>query len=448
MIFVYNSLVIFCLIAAGPVLVPYLLISEKRRRSFIKRLGFQSFRLQAGAEGEPALDNRRPVWIHALSVGEMLATLPLIHQLRSHQPDLPIVFSASTVSGYENAKKTLFDLVDDIVYFPHDLQFAVHRVVTRINPGAVVIMESDIWPNFVSKMKSLGIPVIFANAKVSDRSFKTFCRFPWLARLLFSKFAKICAQTEEDVRRFKAIGVPGNAIVKTGNIKFDQEYETLSERDMAELKQSIASNPGQRIWVAGSTHDGEEAFICKALKKIKNEFSGLLLIVAPRDPKRAKGVKQLFVQAGFDARCLSEQRDNLFSVNKTDVLVIDCIGLLRRFYAIADIALVGGSLLCIRGIGGHNPLEPAAYSKPVIFGPNMTNFKEISRAFTETGGCVQVETEEDLGRAVTFMLSDRQRASHIGQKAFQVFCANKGAVEKTLTVLQQYIYPPAKAFEN
>jgi 3-deoxy-D-manno-octulosonic-acid transferase len=328
-----------------------------------------------------------------------------------------------------------------IIYFPHDLQFSVHRMVTRIHPGLVIIMESDVWPNFVSKMKRLGIPVVFANARISDRSFKIYQRFPWLVGLLFSKFAKICAQSEEDARRFRELGIPAGSIAHTGNLKFDQDAEALSAEELSELRRELAAEPNRRVWVAGSTHAGEEALICKAFKEIQASVGRLLLVVAPRDPGRAGEVRQEFIRSGFSVRYLSEAARAQECEEGPDVVVVDCLGRLRRLYAVADIALVGGSLLCIRGIGGHNPLEPAAYSKPVVFGPNMSDFKEITRLLIETGGCIQVETPEDLSRAVVSVLKDAEHAARMGQRAFHVFCANRGAVDKTFRVVQQYLHP-------
>jgi 3-deoxy-D-manno-octulosonic-acid transferase len=443
MIVVYNFAVILAITLGMPLFFPYLLISVKRRRSFVKRLGFQSVRELKRAENPPA-SCHKPVWIHALSVGEMLAALPLIHQLRRYQPNVPIVFSASTVSGFENAEKLMGDQVEQVIYFPHDLQFSVHRMVTRINPGVMVIMESDVWPNFVSKMKRLDIPMIFANAKISDRSYKTFNRFPWLARLLFSKFAKICAQSREDAHRFRQLGVPAASIIHTGNVKFDQETEDLSAAELARLKEEITPLSDQRVWVAGSTHAGEEELICMAFAKVKKAVGDLLLVVAPREPKRAREAGLVFARKGFSVRNLSEietasRKGDSHKGNPPEVIIVDSIGKLRRLYALADVALVGGSLLDIRGIGGHNPLEPAAFSKPVVFGPNMRNFKEITRLFIETGGCIQVKSAEDLSRAVVDLLTDRTHAARVGKRAFSVFRANKGAVERTFRVLQEYV---------
>jgi 3-deoxy-D-manno-octulosonic-acid transferase len=254
-------------------------------------------------------------------------------------------------------------------------------------------------------------------------------------RIILDRFELCLMQSDLDRERLLEIGLSSKKVITVGNIKFDQEFDTSPKADLEELRQSMRIRPRQNILLAGSTHNGEEEILLDAFSRLQREFSDLLLIVAPRDPDRAESVCGIFRSAGLSAHSL-KNLDTLESVTKFDVIIIDTIGILRRLYALADIAFVGGSLV---SLGGQNPLEPAAYSKPILFGPDMSDFREVSHLLLRAGGAVRVHDADSLYQNVAMLLGDRKRSQTIGKKAFEVFCANKGAVEKTLKEIRSLL---------
>lgn len=430
MITLYNIILTIGITVGIPLIIPIILLSEKRRKTFLQRLGVKRL-------SENILFKRdRPIWIHALSVGEVLSSVPLVMKLKKHFKNKRIVFSASTKTGFEIANKLFKKNVDSIFFFPFDLLFSVKYITGKIDPAIVIIVESDIWPNFLFEMKKRHIPVVLINARLSNRSFKGYKRFSFIFNKLFLFFAKICTQSIEDARRFMFLGIPSNMISITGNIKFDQPYDPVSEKEIEILKQSMhIYQPVKKNLMAGSTHKGEESILIDAFSRIRKDFADTVLVVVPRNPKRARSVLKLCKSAGF-LSILMKDFENIDKDEKFDVIVVDVIGILRRLYAIADVAFVGGSLV---DIGGHNPLEPSAFSKPIIFGQDMSAFAHISQMLVDSGGAVQVENAESLYERIAEILSDSDKARNMGEKAFSVFNANKGAVEKTLKVIESQL---------
>ncbi|MGW8185740.1 MAG: 3-deoxy-D-manno-octulosonic acid transferase [Desulfobacterales bacterium] len=444
MIRAYNIAAAAALLLAFPFVLPYIVLSDKRRRVILQRLALvrPSIRLR------PEPPAGKPIWVHALSVGEVFAGVPLVRALADRYARRPIVFSASTAGGYEMARQKLGDRVAAVFYFPYDLPMAVKRMAAWISPGVVIIIETDIWPNFLSEMQHREVPVILANAKLSNRSFAGYRRVAAFSTSLFAMLTKICCQTREDAARFRCLGVSGDRIEITGNIKFDQGEDPPETKETASLRAVLNPEPLRPVWVAGSTHDGEEEIIRRAFTMVKKEHPDLLLIVAPRDPSRAGAVVRLFEAAGFGTVAMSALSGSTpMPLGRIEVVVIDALGILKNLYASADVALVGGSLLPIRGIGGHNPLEPAAFGKPVQFGPNMQNFKEIERLLLEAGGAVQVTDARSIATSLGELLLNHDLANRMGLKAHAVFKTNKGGVENTLKAAAALIDPPKKAVD-
>ncbi|MBU4208529.1 MAG: 3-deoxy-D-manno-octulosonic acid transferase, partial [Proteobacteria bacterium] len=367
--------------------------------------------------------------------GEVLSSVPLVMNLKGHFKDKRIVFSASTKTGFEIADKLFKKNVDSIFFFPFDLLFSVKYITKKIDPAIVIIVESDIWPNFLFEMKKRNVPVILINARLSKRSFKRYRRFAFIANKLFLSFAKICTQSIEDTKRFMLLGIPSNMISTTGNIKFDQPYDSVSEKEIEILKQSMNIRLVKKILMAGSTHEGEESILIDAFSRIRKNFADTVLIIVPRDPERAGSILKLCKSSGFSSILMKDFK-NTDKNEKFDVIVVDVIGILKRLYAIADVAFVGGSLV---NLSGHNPLEPAAFSKPVIFGQYMSDFAYISQMLLDSGGAAQVKNTNSLYETIVEILSDSDKARNMGEKAFKVFNANKGAVEKTLKVIESQL---------
>ncbi len=278
MIILYNILLFIGIIFGLPLIIPMILLSDKRRKTVLQRLGLIPLPNTALRTA------KKTVWIHALSVGEVLSAIPLVKRLKSHFKNKPIYFSVSTKTGFEIANKFLKKDADAIFFYPYDLLFSVRHITNQVMPEIVVLVETDIWLNFLSEMKKRNIPVILVNARLSKRSFSGYKRFSYFTKQLFLNFSRICTQSEADARRFNMLGVPSDMITVTGNIKFDQVDILVSETEIHDMKKSMNIRQSQKNILAGSTHDGEEAILLKAFSKIKEKYKDILLIIAPRDP--------------------------------------------------------------------------------------------------------------------------------------------------------------------
>ena len=428
MSFFYNLLLYILLIPAGPLIGLMLLFSAKRRKTFLHRLGVSDFIPRKTSLAEA------PIWIHALSVGEVLSAVPLTEALGRRFGKDRVVFSASTQTGFQVAWQRLAGRVGGIFFFPYDLGFAVRRVVKAVSPGLVVIVESDVWPNFLARLGKIGIPALLVNARLSKRSFHGYRRIAYFAGRMLNRFDAVFVQSEADAERFKALGVLSEKIRVAGNVKFHMSGPAVSDTQRQALRKVLHIGADRRILVAGSTHRGEEGIVIETFVALRRKFSGLMLILAPRDPERAEAVERLCKGHGLSSVYMS--RVDLQSSVSLDVMIVDQIGALSRLYSLADIAFVGGSLA---PLGGHNPLEPAAFSKPVLFGPDMSDFATIATALIEAGGAVQIRDVESFQRIAESLLSDSALARNMGERALSVFADNQGAVESIVVEIEKLI---------
>jgi len=434
MILLYN-IAFFIIVTLGlPLIIPLVLISDKRRKTVFQRLGLIRLPPEVMRENSEMSIKKR-VWVHGLSVGEVLSAIPLVKMLNECSAVSHLVFSASTKTGYEIATQQLTGNVESIFYFPYDLAFSVRRITQKIAPEVVVIVETDIWPNFLFEMKKRRASVLLVNSRLSKASFNGYKRLGFFTKQVFLNFVHICAQSSEDAERFRRLGVPKDRITVTGNIKFDEAHQTLGLEDIEKLKRSMNIQPAQKVLLAGSTHPGEEEILLKAYTRLKRHNGDLLLIVAPRNPDRSGSIFRMFNSAGFSVGLMKEI-NKIFTDKKFDVIIIDAMGLLKKIYAVSDIAFIGGSLV---KCGGHNPLEPAAFSKPILFGEDMSDFADISGMLLKAEGAVCVKDAEDLYDAVVSLIEDDNKALDMGKNALGIFTANKGAVEKTMKVIKGYL---------
>ena len=434
MVILYNILFFIVMTLGFPLIIPMVLISDKRRKTVLQRLGIARLPGEY-VPGKPGKPVKKHIWIHALSVGEVLSSIPLVKGLQKCSDTRDIVFSASTKTGFDIAKQYLTDAVHSIFYFPYDLTFSVKHIVHRIDPAVVVIVETDIWPNFLFEMKKRRVPVILVNARLSKKSFIGYKRLGLFAKQVFLSFFHIGAQSLEDLERFQELGVPFRRITVTGNVKFDVTHQIQGSQETDRLRQSMHIQTARKVFLAGSTHPGEELILLDAFSKIKHQVDDLLLIVAPRNPERAGSVSRIFDSAGYSVGLMKEVK-KMSSGKRLDVIIIDSIGLLKSLYAIADIAFVGGSLV---NCGGHNPLEPAAFSKPIIFGHDMSDFRDISKMLLDAGGAVCVKDAKDLYKTLVSLIKNDKRALEMGKNALGVLTANKGAVEKTIKLIKPHL---------
>ena len=424
----YNLALAIATLFAFPVLLPLVLRSEKRRRTALERLGLRG--LPSG-RGQDASALPR-IWVHALSVGEVTSALPLVRGLRERFPGHDIFFSASTRTGFQTALRLVKPEVREIFFFPYDLPFSVARIVRRVSPEILVIVETDLWPNLLMEMKRRAVPVFLVNARLSDRSFAGYRSLSFLTRPVLRTLARIGAPSAEDGRRWAELGVPAGRIRHTGNLKFDQPLPDIPEEARSRMRAALAVAPDRPILVAGSTHEGEETLLAEAFVRLRNRFPGLYLIVAPRDPARASEVCRILRSAGIAARTLAavEQGDG----TPFEALVIDRIGLLATLYAVSDIAFVGGSLVAR---GGHNPLEPAAAAVPVLFGPHMTDFREIAILLMKAGGALEVQGGGRLAESLAALLDAPARRTAMGRAAYGIILRNRGAVDRTMDLIEE-----------
>ncbi|MBT3312779.1 MAG: 3-deoxy-D-manno-octulosonic acid transferase [Desulfobacterales bacterium] len=428
MILLYNILLTIVIIIGAPFLGLAVIFSEKRRKTFFHRLGITGIPEDIK---KCSLNDNKPIWIHALSVGEAISAVPLVKELKNRFVDKKILFSVSTATGFEIANKLLSKYSEGCFLFPYDFNFSIKRIAGEIDPALVIIVESDIWPNFLFNMKKRNIPVFLVNARLSNRSFKGYKLISGIMKPLFLSFKKICAQTDEDASRFRQLGIPDNNIIVTGNIKFDQDVIPFSETEAVDLKKNLGLESSRKIIVAGSTHEDEEAILIDAFSKIKKEFPDSFFVIVPRDPMRAGNVLNMTKSCGHSAVTLNDL-ENEGPKNDIDVLIIDRIGILGMLYAVADIAFIGGSL---KNFGGHNPLEPAAYAKPLLFGPFMSDFVQISNMLLDSGGAMKVNDGKELFEKVSILLVDSVKADEMGRNAFNLFNSCKGAVEEILNII-------------
>ena len=434
MILAYNLLWIFGGFLAIPGLLVSAIASRKRRKTVLQRLGMAL---------APSLKDLKlsdldlcPLWVHTLSVGEVLSAVSLARALKQRYPGRPVVFSASTLTGYETASRLLQNDLNAVFYFPYDLIFPVRSVINRIRPALVVIVETDIWPNFLFEMKRRLIPVILVNARLSDRSYSGYRRFlKWISPV-FQCFCFICAQSEEDARRFMGMGLPADRVTIVGNLKYDSPPDLASDNARRYLRRILSGISHQQCLVAGSTHPGEEEMLLKVFSRLKAEIPAICLILAPRDADRAGEVCILAASDGLTAALLTRMEDSTTLLELPDVVVVNTIGHLKALYALCDVAFVGGSLI---NFGGHNLLEPAAFAKPILMGPHTGDVAESCNRLLDSGGAWVVHNSDELFQAALTLLNSPERAQEMGKNAFQVLKENQGALEKTLSAIGQFI---------
>jgi 3-deoxy-D-manno-octulosonic-acid transferase len=427
----YNAVLTLAALLALPLALPLVLRSEKRRTTLLERLGLRGLPPRPGSDGR----RRKRIWVHALSVGEVASAAPLVGRLRERFPGRDIFFSASTRTGFQTARRLLAAKVDALFFFPYDLWFSVARVVGRVSPEVMVIVETDLWPNFLTAMAQRDVPVFLVNARLSRRSYEGYRRLSFLTRPVLRKLSRIGAPSAEDACRWAGLGVPPGRIRRTGSIKFDQPVPDIPESERRRLAEALKIAPGSTVLVAGSTHKGEEAMLTPVYLRLKEVSPGLRLISAPRDPGRAGEVRRIFTSAGITATTLGAlERGGA----PAEVLVIDRIGLLRTLYALGDLAFVGGSLVAR---GGHNPLEPAAAGLPVLFGPHMSDFREIADLLVGSGAALAVADESGLAEAARALMADGDRRAAMGRAARRAVISHRGAVDRTVALIEGALSP-------
>jgi 3-deoxy-D-manno-octulosonic-acid transferase len=427
LILAYNTLLTVGVLFLIPLILPLAWTNKKRRRTFRQRLGLCRYPWQA--DGPDAATQH--IWVHALSVGEVISVFPLVKQLSLDHPEAKLFLTASTLTGFQTAGRLFADQPVHLAYFPYDSIWAVRKISAKIKPTRVIIVETDIWPTFLWEMQRNKVPVYLINLRVSDRTWQNYRRFKWLAKPLFAVFERVCVQTPKEMARLIELAVPEDRICITGNLKFDGMAFQEITKPAAVIRDDLNIPEGHRIIVAGSTHEGEEAILCEAFKPILSKDAGITLMVVPRDPGRSSSIQSLCRQHGLAVRLFSR-----LAAAKgrpcPQVVVVDGIGLLRDLYRLAYFAFIGGSLT---PFGGHNPLEPAFWGKPILFGKDMSDFALIAEYLMTGGGALQVNDVAHLQATATHLLENPDRVERMGERALMVVNAHRGAVNRTLSHL-------------
>lgn len=390
------------------------------RKRWLERYGFCKNKVKSGG-----------ILVHAVSVGETLAAIPLIKTLQKQYPQLPITVTTMTPTGSKQVKTLLKDSVSH-VYLPYDLPCAIHRFLKAVNPKLVIIMETELWPNLISQCHNQKIPLIIANARLSERSANRYHKLGKAISKLLTKISTVAAQNEQDGERFLSLGLPNEHLVVTGSIKFD--IELTDKQSLAQLKQQWQLN--RPVLIAASTHSGEDKIILSAFQRLLKNHSNLLLILVPRHPERFKTVEELISDNKLNYIKRSTKQ---IPTDETQVILGDTMGELLELYGLANIAFVGGSLI---EHGGHNPLEPALHHIPIISGKYFFNFKVICEQLIEANGMLICDsTADSLYSTVNSLLNDDNRSHQIGENAYQVLKRNQGALNRLLKVIHHYLEP-------
>jgi 3-deoxy-D-manno-octulosonic-acid transferase len=345
----------------------------------------------------------------------------MVNRLLQSNPNTTILMTATTDTGLAQAKKMFGERVA-YAYAPYDTPGAIRRFLRRVNPRILVILETEIWPNMIDQCHRFEVPVFLINARLSERSAQGYERVRGLAAPIMKKITWIAAQAEKDAQRFRRIGVAPESVEVTGSVKFDVDISEATRAAALRCRQSLGKRP---IWVAGSTHSGEDVQLLEAHRIVLEQHPEALLIIVPRHPERFDSVAQLVADNGFKlARRSLEQ-----SAEGAQVYLGDTMGELMMLYGAGDIAFVGGSLV---ERGGHNPLEPAAWSIPVLTGPHVFNFETIFERLQANGGVQVVQEATELGRAIAGLVAAPDECRAVGQRALEVVNSNRGALDKVV----------------
>jgi 3-deoxy-D-manno-octulosonic-acid transferase len=414
--YLLYSFLFVAILAAG---VPYFLYKSLRREGYIASWLARFREPDVNPEGSPS------IWIHAVSVGEVIAAATLLPRMREAFPDKRIAISVTTVTGRRIADEKLRSDSTDVFYCPFDLATLVRRVIRRVKPVALVVIETEIWPNLFREVRRTGGATFLVNGRISDRSYPRYRRLRWLFETYLAEIDCFCMQNGLYAERIVSMGARKERVRVTGSLKFDATPQARVEGKTRVLPE------GRKIWIAGSTLDPEERMLLDVFSALHRRDAELLLVLAPRHPRRFDEVAAIAKREGFE---VARRSTSTTPPESADVFILDTLGELAGVYAEADYVFVGGSLV---DWGGHNIIEPAAEGKPVLFGPHMQNFADIARSFLDQDAAVQVAGEEGLLVAMEDLLRRPERCRALGENALRVIEANRGATERTIAAMKE-----------
>jgi 3-deoxy-D-manno-octulosonic-acid transferase len=428
LLYSFLTLLVFVVVS------PYFLYQAIRYKKYIGSLGQRLGYLPIAFN----VDGEESIWIHAVSVGEALTARALAADLRARYPRLRLYLSTTTIAGQQVARRSL-PHVDAVFYFPFDWAFIVRRTLSIVRPRLFVMMETEIWPNLLRVCRARGVKTVLINGRISSKSYPRYRAIRPFFRRVLADVDRFCMQSEESARRLIDLGADPARVSVTGSLKFDSlEMPTVVAhgKPRERVLRFFRLSPHRVVVVAGSTVKGEETPVLRAFARLKATLPSALAILAPRQPERFGEVERLARDAGF----ATVRRSDLpiDAEPRADVVVLDTIGELAQLYQLATVVFVGGSLV---DHGGHNILEPAIFGRPIVFGPHMRNFKEIAETFIGNGAAVQVPSERELDETMLTLVTDPVRRARLGAAARALVEANRGAKDKTLTVIADLLPP-------
>jgi 3-deoxy-D-manno-octulosonic-acid transferase len=414
---------------------PYYFWRMRRRGNWLE--GFPQRFGKYDAKFKQSITNRHTLWLHAVSVGEVNLCTQLIRALEPRLPNVKIIVSTTTTTGMGELLKKLPPHIGKI-YYPIDRRLYAMRALSVVHPEAIVLVEAEIWPNFMWRAQNLNIPVFLVNARLSDRSHAGYKRWGFLFRPIFAALAGVGVQNETDAARVRELGCQPEAVRIVGNLKFDAaKISGKQSVNVPQLLQQLGVPANARIIVAGSTHAGEEALLAEQFLRLRTRCPDLFLILVPRHFERSKQVGKELEQRGLKFIYRSEiTASTQLPPGQTQCLLVNTTGELRYFYEHATVVFVGKSLTAE---GGQNPIEPAELGKAMVFGPNMQNFADIARQFVEQKAAVQVKDAAGLEKALGELLGDEARRTELGRNAMQVVRINEGAIGRTVEMIMKHL---------
>jgi len=423
----YNLAAILVVI----IIIPVFAIRSIREKGFVERIK-QSLGFFPEGALEPVA-KKNCIWVHAASVGEIVATSPLIKEFRREFPKSPILVSVVTTAGYEMANRIIKD-ADSIIYFPLDLPFVSASVLRRVHPRIFMPVETELWPNFLKTARQLHIPVMMVNGRISDKSVR---RYKYMFSILTDMIGTVkffAMQSHIDAEYIKQLGAPEELVTVTGNTKFDQTYTDVTPEEKQNFFSTMGLNADDEILVAGSTHRSEEEYVLNAFRAVRENHPKARLVIAPRETLRTREVIGICKSAGYTVATRTELQKR--PPANEDIIIVDTVGELGRIYSIGTVIYVGGTLVTH---GGHNILEPAAHGKAIIIGYHMENFKETHALFKSRNACITVNSPEELVAETKKLFDDKKRRTELEEETLKIILENRGAAKKSAILLRKVI---------
>lgn len=423
-----------------PLALPALLFCSLKKAYYrqiaLKRLGFdlnsEWINLYENVKQKHDTSIPRRPWIHALSLGEVNAAATFIREMEHEFSNTGLILSATTQSGLQRLNQLFFHSNNQITAPPFDVRFSIKRFIRVYQPSCLIIIETDLWPNWIWTFKQAGIPVFLINGSISSKATARLKHFKPLAKLIYSGFEAISMQSDADKARLIEIGIERSRVNTMGNLKFDCEIQPISQAEKGHFFAQTAINPRDPIWIAGSTHEGEEIILLDVHLKLKKIFPKIKLIIAPRHTERSEEIAMLARKFNLSVQLLSSAKGD----NGCDVIIVDTIGKLARLYGVADVAFVGGSLV---PVGGHSLLEPAQHKIPVFFGSYVESCQEIAQGLIEAQGGFLVNNGEVLFERLKILFANHRQRTEMGNNALGFANKNKGVVTRHVAWIKSYI---------